>query len=443
MAFQPLVVLAGGREDGPMKTMGLANKYAWWGAALAVAAVGWGANQFAPLLLMYESRLGLAATTAEATFGLYALGLVPGLLLGGPISDRYGRRRVMAPALLASLLGTALLSAGGSGVGWLFAGRVIAGVASGAAFSSGAAWIKELSAAASPATSNSGPRRATVAMTVGFGTGPLVAGALAQWGPAPTVLPYLPQLVLASLAFVLVLRTPETRTAGTRTLKSRAAAPGGLWQQLRVPGVRDRRFVTVILPLAPWVFGTAAIALAYLPGLVASRVGGLGLAFSAGVAGLTAGAGIAVQPLARRLEDPARPRLLAVALTIVVAGVLAAAAAAATSEPLLVVVAAILLGAGYGSCQVCGFAEVHRVAGPDELAGLTAVYQAASYLGFALPFLLATAARALPASVLLLIVAALAACTLAWVTRQARLLDRAGRRPDKLQADAPRQGATR
>jgi MFS family permease len=427
-----------------MKTMGLANKYAWWGAALAVAAVGWGANQFAPLLLMYESRLGLATTTVEATFGLYALGLVPGLLLGGPVSDRYGRRRVMAPALLASLLGTALLSAGGSGVGWLFAGRVIAGVASGAAFSSGAAWIKELSAAASPAASSSGPRRATVAMTVGFGTGPLVAGALAQWGPAPTVLPYLPQLILASLAFALVLRTPETRVPETRLPESGSAlASGSLWQQLRVPGVRDRRFRTVVLPLAPWVFGTATIALAYLPGLVVSRLGGYGLAFSAGIAGLTAGAGIAVQPLARRLEDPARPRLLAVALTIVVAGVLAAAAAAATSAPLLVIVAAILLGAGYGSCQVCGFAEVHRVAGPDELAGLTAVYQAASYIGFALPFLLATAARALPASVLLLIVAALAACTLAWVTRQARRLDRASLRPDKLQADKLRQGVTR
>jgi MFS family permease len=397
-----------------MKTMGLASKYAWRGAALAVAAVGWGANQFAPLLLMYESRLGLATTTVEATFGLYALGLVPGLLLGGPVSDRYGRRRVMAPALLASLLGTALLSAGGSGVGWLFAGRVVAGVASGAAFSSGAAWIKELSAAASPAASNSGPRRTTVAMTVGFGTGPLVAGALAQWGPAPTVLPYLPQLILASLAFVLVLRTPETRAPESDS----APASGSLWQQLRVPGVRDRRFRTVILPLAP-------------------------LAFSAGIAGLTAGAGIAVQPLARRLEDPARPRLLAVALTIVVAGVLAAAAAAATSAPLLVIVAAILLGAGYGSCQVCGFAEVHRVAGPDELAGLTAVYQAASYIGFALPFLLASAARALPASVLLLIVAALAACTLAWVTRQARRLDRASLRPDKLQAGKLRQGVTR
>jgi MFS family permease len=418
-----------------MKTMGLTNKYAWWGAALAVAAVGWGANQFAPLLLMYQARLGLATTTVEATFGLYAIGLVPGLLLGGPVSDRHGRRRVMAPALLASLLGAALLSAGGGGVGWLFAGRLVAGFASGAAFSSGAAWIKELSAAAAPG-SNPGPRRATVAMTVGFGTGPLVAGALAQWGPAPTVLPYVPQLILAALAFALVLRTPETRTAEIR----RAAPQDTLWQQLRVPGVRDRRFATVILPLAPWVFGTAAIALAFLPGLVVSQLGGYGVAFSAAVAGLTATAGIAVQPLARRLEDPARPRLLRAALALVVAGVLVAAGAAATSEPALVIVAAIILGAGYGSCQVCGFAEVHRVATPHDLAGLTAVYQAASYIGFAIPFLLAAGERAVPASVLLLIVAALAACTLARVTRQARLLDRAGRRPDTLHAES-RQGS--
>jgi MFS family permease len=58
------------------------------------------------------------------------------------------------------------------GIGWLFAGRLVAGAASGAAFSSGAAWIKELSG------TGSGARRVTVAMTAGFGLGPLLAGDL-------------------------------------------------------------------------------------------------------------------------------------------------------------------------------------------------------------------------------------------------------------------------
>lgn len=384
----------------------------WLRAGVAVAAVGWGANQFAPLLLLYQAERGLSATTLEATFGLYALGLIPGLLLGGPVSDRYGRRPVMLPALATSVLGSLLLIAGGSAPGWLFAGRLIAGIASGAAFSAGTAWIKELSVAGSAREATPGPRRATVAMTTGFAAGPLVAGILAQWAPAPTVLPYLPHLALAIVAVALAIGTPETRTS---------ARGNSLRQRLRVPAVRGRRFRTVVVPLAPWVFGSASIALAYLPGLVEDRLGGNALVFSALVATMTALAGILVQPLARRVDHPGSPRLIGTAMAIVVAGLLMAAGAAATSQPVLVVAAALVLGAGYGCCQVCGLLEVQRLAHADDLAGLTAVYQAISYLGFAAPFLLAATQHAVPASVPLLVLAVLATLTLAWTTSRARL----------------------
>jgi MFS family permease len=69
----------------------------WWQAGLAVTAVAWGAQQFAPLLLLYQDRLHLGATVVQATFGCYVAGLIPGLLFGGPISDQYGRRPVMLP----------------------------------------------------------------------------------------------------------------------------------------------------------------------------------------------------------------------------------------------------------------------------------------------------------------------------------------------------------
>lgn len=58
---------------------------------MAVAAVlvgaGWGSNQFSPMLLVYRHALGLGAGSLEAMFGVYALGLIPGLFLGGPLSD--------------------------------------------------------------------------------------------------------------------------------------------------------------------------------------------------------------------------------------------------------------------------------------------------------------------------------------------------------------------
>jgi MFS family permease len=71
----------------------------WLGAGLAACMIGWGTNQFTPMLLLYRARLGLSAPVVEAMFALYAIGLVPGLLAGGSLSDRLGRRPVMLSAL--------------------------------------------------------------------------------------------------------------------------------------------------------------------------------------------------------------------------------------------------------------------------------------------------------------------------------------------------------
>jgi MFS family permease len=373
------------------------------------------------MLLVYRSQLGLSDATVEAMFGLYALGLIPGLLVCGPVSDRFGRRPVMLAALVASVLATVLLIAGGSVVGLLFTGRLVAGVASGAAFSSGAAWVKELSVVGGPGDGGSGgggsgPRRVTVTMTAGFGAGPLVAGLSAQWAPSPMVVPYLPHLVLLFAAIVLVLRTPETRTPETRTSEHAST----MRRRSGMPELRGPRFRAVVLPLAPWVFGSASVALAYLPSLVSGRLGNAALAFTAVVTMLTALAGILVQPLARRIDVPGSVRLLGVSLCLVVVGLLVSALAAATGQVALVVAAILVLGAGYGACQVCGLQEVQRLARAESLAGLTAVYQAVSYLGFALPFLLAAAAHVAPAWVLLLVVAGLATITLGWTGRRAR-----------------------
>jgi MFS family permease len=405
------------RQDNPAVSQPateaiFADDRAWLRAGLAVAAVGWGAQEFMPMLLLYQTKLDLSLTTVQATFVPYVVGLVPGLLLGGPFSDRYGRRRMMAPTMLVSTLATVLLILGAAGVGWIFAGRFTAGIASGAGFSAGAAWIKELSAAGAPAGTNHGPRRLTVMMAVGFGLGPLVAGVLAQWAPLPTVLPYVPHLALTIFAFVLGLRTRETLTP---------SRDNNLLQHLRLHEVRGRRFLSVVVPQAPWVFISVSIAVGYLPELVKTQISGYPLIFSAVVTATAAGAGILVQPVARRLDRPSTPRLLATALAIVVVGTLVAALAAGTTRPALVIVASLVLGAGYGSCQVYGLLEVQRLAQPGHLAGLTAIYQALSYVGYAASYPLAAIGTVAPASVILVAVAGLAALTLVWTTRAVTL----------------------
>ena len=115
---------------------------AWQRPALVMFAVGYGANQFVPLLAVYRTTLALSDSQATAIFGVYALGLIPGLLLTGPASDRYGRRPLMLGFAGLSLVATAVLITGQWGPAGLYAGRWLTGVVSGGAFSVGTAWVK-------------------------------------------------------------------------------------------------------------------------------------------------------------------------------------------------------------------------------------------------------------------------------------------------------------
>jgi len=395
----------------------------WLGAGLAACMIGWGTNQFTPLLLLYRARLGLSAPVVEAMFALYAIGLVPGLLAGGSLSDRIGRRPVVLFALITSAIGSGVLIAGTHGTALLFAGRLIIGLGSGSAFSAGTAWIKELSAPPyDNAPSGAGARRATGSMTLGFALGPLAAGALAQWAPLPTVLPYLLHLAGVGCALALVARTPETVRTG--------AAGAGDARRWRLPlhAIRQPRFLRVVLPLAPWVFLSCAVGFVYVPGLVAGHAFGIPIAFAAATTLATAAGGIAAQPLARRLaarDRPRRPWLLVTGLTLVTTGLLAEAGITAAStlgpwQPVLALPAAAVLGCGYGISLVFGFTEVARLARPQDLAGLTGVFQVACYTGFAAPNILSLLQGTISAPVLLLGTAALAALTLVLTTWQAR-----------------------
>jgi hypothetical protein len=381
---------------------------AWLPVAAALFGIGWGANQITPMLLVYRHALGLGTGTLEAVFGVYALGLIPGLLIAGPLSDARGRRAVVVPAVAMSLVASVLLTGATLSVVLLFAGRLLAGVSSGAAFGAGTAWLRETSLPPlGTASDHTAARRAAVAMTAGFALGPLVSGIVAQWAPSPTVLPYLPHLAVMAVVWVLLRRAPETVTAGRRRVP-----------RLSTPGLRSRRFRTVVAPMAPWVFAAPAIAFALLPSLAGAGQAANGIALTAAIAALCALAGILVQPLARSLDlRPGRNRAAAAGLLVLAAGLVLGAVTAHAREVWLLVPSAIVLGCAYGMCLVAGLVEVQRLAGSNGAAGLTAIYYALTYLGFAAPYLIVLGTHLASYTVLLAVAALLALGTAALITR--------------------------
>ena len=360
----------------------------WMRVSSALLAVAWGGNEFTPLLVMYRTVEGYEQVAVDMLLAAYVLGIVPALLIGGPLSDRHGRRALMIPAPILAMVGSILLALGAGSLVLLFVGRVFSGLALGLGMAVGTSWIKELSDRPYEEHPErvSGARRASLSLTAGFALGAVIAATLAQFAPLQTVLPYVINLLICLPAVLLVAGAPETRHA--------SAPHGSLLSDLKIPATRQHRFWFVVAPSAPWVFGCAASSYAILPALMADVVGpDYGIAFSGLMCLVGLGCGFFIQPLGRHLDRDGSIRSLAVGMVAVILGMLTGVAAASTLNILVVLAASGVLGCGYGLVLVSGLQEVQRIARPDDLAGLTAVFYSLTYMGFFVPMVLALIAR--------------------------------------------------
>ncbi|WP_344027872.1 MFS transporter [Streptomyces luteireticuli] len=375
--------------------------------AWMMTASGWSANQFSSLLGVYRSELGLSESAATGLVAVYVLGLVPGLLAGGPLADRLGRRRVALTALAVNLLSTGVLMAGTADARWLLPGRLLTGLGAGALLAAGSAWVKELSGPpfAPGAAPGVAARRPGLFVSAGFAAGGLVSALIAQWAPHPTVLAYVPHLLLAGGAWAAAYGAPETGGG-----PAPSPSPSG-WDRAR--------FRRTVLPLAPWVFAAPTVGFVTLPGLV-HGLSGRHTVYAGVATAVVPGAGLLVQPVARRLAARHRLATAATGLAVVTSGFVLAAVVVPDARPLPVLGTAAVLGAGYGLLLSCGLTEVAALAPPERLARVTALFWTAAYTGMFAPYAVTLLSGAFGAASLMGAGAVLASVTCAAVVGPGR-----------------------
>lgn len=359
----------------------------WLRVAMGMFIIAFGANLFAPMVMTYQVHAGLSRNQTTFLFGIYAAGLIVALFVGGPLSDTYGRRAIIRPALLCSILGSIVLLFGHAGsFTALLIGRLTIGVAVGLVMSSGAAWIKELSQSVSVAAT-----RASVSITLGFATAPALSGIIAQFVPAPTITPYIIHIALVLCIAPITWTAPPGIQAQTDVAKSkRSTKPGAKSERSTKPGANlwphslmVREFIPVALK-APWVFGVVTTAFAYLPTLLGEHI-----RFPMAVVGLlgllTMGTGALASRVA--LSWPRETGMLCAALGMA-AGLAIAANHANPWSVYLLPVACVLLGISYGANMVTGLASTQSLAHHSEVGSASGVFYALTYLGFFAPFIL-------------------------------------------------------
>ncbi|GAA5129609.1 MFS transporter [Pseudonocardia adelaidensis] len=359
-----------------------ASRIRFWATAYALLVLLVGTNIATPLYQGYAQRFGFSPVVLTLVFAAYVAVLIPSLLVAGPLSDAVGRRRVLLPAFAVAMLGS-LVFALAPNTGWLFAGRVLQGLAVGAASAPLTAALTELE----PGRDR---RKAALVSTVasvgGLGGGPLLGGLLAQYAPAPHVLPFVVEIALLVPAAAVIATLPAT-TPGTRWRPRRPQIPAGMRAEFATSGTASFLAFSVI-----------GLFLALVPTYVAALSGSANL--------LLAGAAVAALPgcsavaqlagygrRARSLELLGLP-LLAVGL------VLLAVAGGLSSAPLFLV-ATVIAGTGHGLAFLGGLTTINNSAPAARHAEALGAYYVIVYLGAGLPVIgvgaLATAAGLLPA----------------------------------------------
>jgi MFS family permease len=348
----------------------------FWAVAFAFTAAMAFTTVPTPLWSLYAQRDRFSSLTVTLVFAAYAVAVALSLFLAGHLSDSYGRRRVLAPAIALNIL------AGVVFVTWpelpgLLVARVLSGLGIGAVTATATAWLTELDSARRP--NDSRRRSQAVAITAnlgGLGLGGLVSGVLAQFAGRALSLPFMVFLGALLLAEIGLFAAPETRGA-------RLPRPRYRPQRLSVPPGARGRFLAAA--------AGAAIAFA-LFGLVTSLApsfleGALHLPSHA-LAGFVSFAMFATAALVQTLSSSrSSHQLLASAIPALLAGVALLTLALWLSMPSFVVFLAgdLLAGAGAGLMFKGAIGTVSEIALPGHRAEALAGLFLAAYLGLAGP----------------------------------------------------------
>jgi len=340
--------------------------------ALAFAVTMLGTTLPTPLYVLYQRQLGFSTLMVTVIYAVYAVGVLTALVLVGQLSDEIGRRRTLLPGLLCSVL-SAVAFLAAHGLPLLFAGRLLSGLSAGIFTGTATAALVDL-AAVGRVTAERASLVATAANMGGLGSGPLLAGVVAEFGPAPLRLPFAVDLGLLAVAVAGMWFVPETVRNARRRPRLRAARP-------RVPAGMRGEFVRAA---TAGFAGFAVLGLftAVAPSFLGKVLGVHSPALSGAlVFTVFAASTVGQATLVPQLGSHSLP---AGCLGLIAGMALLAAALLAESAGLLVA-GAVVAGLGQGVSFRAGLTAVNARAPGGQRAAVASMFFIVVYVALSLP----------------------------------------------------------
>ncbi len=342
-------------------------------AAIALAVAFVGAILPTPLYPLYKHAFGFSGVMLTLIYAVYVLGNLVALLFFGRLSDQIGRRATCLPAIGFGIASAAVFACAAS-TPWLFVARALSGFSTGLASGTVTAWIAELYTGS---RRGAAARIAAAANFFGCAAGPIIGGVLAEFAPAPLLLPFLVYIAVLCATAVAILFTPETLANPVRlaevSLKPRLGVPQNIRLQFVSPAVTGFSTFAVIGFYSALIPNVLADSMHLAAPLVAGAV----------VCELFGIAAITILSTGRFSSQAT----MFGALALLIPGVwLLVGAEVLKSLPMLLLAAAV--GAVAGGLGYRGSLEViNRIAPADRRAEVVSSYLIALFAGNSLPII--------------------------------------------------------
>jgi MFS family permease len=342
--------------------------------AITFTSVYLATGALTPLLVAYRDQWHFASAQLTLAFAVYAVGFLAALLVLGPLSDHLGRRPVLIGALAVHLASNVLFLMAPN-IGWVVAGRIVQGIAQGAATTAFTAALVEL---ATPKQQRLGAILGSAGVTAGLGGGSLLAGIAIQLiSPANSVIFIVLTLVTLVGTGVIAL-SPETVPRSPGAVRS-------LVPRLSIPkAARVEFFAAAPVVAAIWMLAGLSGGLApSMVGTVFHHSSGL----LNGVAGFVAPATSAVVGLAFARVNSRLAMTIGIYASVlgalgIIMGVLAGSLA-------LMFVGQCIAGIGFGASFTAALRLILPLVAVNQRASIVAALYVVSYLALGIPIIIA------------------------------------------------------
>lgn len=344
-------------------------KLGFVGAVYAFMIVMMGTTLPTPLYPLYSNVFQLSPLMITVIYAVYAVGVIGGLLVFGQLSDRIGRRYVLIPGIILSII-SAIVFLFASNVGLLLLGRVVSGLSAGLFTSTATTTIVNL---APDEKKNQASTIASSVNMLGLGFGPLLCGVLAQYLPYTLHLVFIIDIVLLIPAFIGIWLMPEP-------IKDKQSFRIKV-QKLSVPSNIRGTFIYAVIPVFVG-FSMLGLFTAISPNFLGDILD----IHNRAIIGLTVFLVFCASTVGQLLfKQKSDYSVLMLGSATLIVGVILVGISLLLSSYVLLLIGAIVSGLGQAFSFRAGLSTVNSVSPQDKQAEITSTFFTIAYIAISIP----------------------------------------------------------